>query len=348
MSTFYDQLVIIRRFLRDPEANLWGNDLLRAIWDEVSDDFHARTNILMTVRAMPVPPRWQVSITQDWEYEYRPETGRDVHLCLSRNGQTWAYCAPFEAQIAAGIDGDEPGYANGAVTHPWEAWYLLPGEPVAFPQPDDLHAVYGMYYDYDPLYREMWGEILDGDLSWSYHEGEADTWYRRDMVSPAYYLYPRPSVFAAPDAAGDGVVTSVEGDTLDSEYGITVFRDGSTTDGEYGADIDVVDQDENVLMIYSQRPMPITGYGDALPWPDWTLKYLRAGVLERAYRVQGDGQIESLAQHWGSRYELGIQAVSRYKRLKMEDRKYQLSTSTRGYGAGRNRGPRLPSTYPPI
>lgn len=347
MSTFAEQLAIVRRYLRDPDGNLWSTALLQELWGETQEDLHTRTDILMQVRAMPVPPRWEWSITLDWESEFCDSGTNSIYQWAMQRGGL-AYCQPYELQITASLDGTTADYGNGQITHPWEAWYLLPGLPVAMPYPDDTHVVYGLYYDYEPLYREMWGEILSGDLSWSYHQGEPTDWYRRDMVSQAYYLYPRASAYAAPDLEGDGSLQSYEDDTLSSEFGITIFRDSSTVDAEFGLDVDVIDQEDNVLMIYSKRPRPIEGYGDELEWPHWVLKYIRAGVLERAYRVQGDGQIESLAQHWGSRYELGIQAIARYKRLRMEDRKYRLSPSVQGYGEGRNRGPRLPSTYPAI
>lgn len=347
MTTWATQLERIRYYLRDPEGNLWSEALLRALWEEAADDLQARTGVLERVRVMPVPPRWQVSVTYDWEWAYRPETGRDVWWALRHQGQYYTHCAPFEAQAYLGVDAAESDYGVAAVIHPWEAWYALPGAPVPFPWPDDLHALRAAYYDEEPIEQDLWGQVVGATQAWSYVQGIPDTLYRVDVVSPAYFLTPRPSTDGDNELSGTGPVSYVDGDTLESEYGEITRRTTGTTDSELGVSVDVVDAADNVLLVYVASPSPVTGAGDELEWPDWICKYLRAGVLERAYRVQGDGQIESLAAFWGSRYELGLQAVNRYKRLRCEDRVYCLATREAAPLRTRQ-GPRLPSGYPAL
>jgi hypothetical protein len=348
MTIWAEELKILRRYLRDPDGRIWGGDVILDAYNETQDDLQRRLGLYHTVRVMPSPPRWQISYLHDWEWEFRAVPGRAVWWALRHHGQGATYCAPFEDQALVGYDAAESEYGTAAVIHPWEAWYALPGAPVPYPWPDDLTELRAIWHDEEPVHYIERRRLGVEDSGYTYREGSAQAWWRDDATSPAYYLYPRPSTDGANYLSGEGPVQYVGGDTLGSEYGVTTLRTTGATDGETGIAVDVVDAADNVLMVYEARPRQVATPGDLLDWPDWALRYVRYGTLERLYRVQGDGQIESLALYWGSRYELGLEALKRYARMRHEDRDYRLATKGVEPSGARRRGPRLPPEYPPI
>lgn len=343
--TWYTELTLLRRYLRDPDGNIWDEALLRELYNEVQDDFQTRTGILETIRAMPVPPRWQMAYAFEWEWDHID--GSQAWWTLRHQQHHFTYSAIWEVQEQYGFTGDAPDPGNAWV-HPWEAWYAAaPGRPVPMPWPDDYANTKAMYHDEEPLDYDPRKLVTSNDPSWQTREGEPDSYHRLDRINQCYYLYPRPSTVTWNDVSGTGMATSVSGDTTDAEVGVVVRRTGSWLSDNLGLTVDVVDTEDNVLMVYDQLPTRMASMGDAPIWPSYLLKYVRYGVLSKAYQVNNDGRIESLASFWRMRYELGARAIKRFMRARREDRNYRLHTPGTPRSVSR-RHPRLPSTYPPI
>jgi len=113
---------------------------------------------------------------------------------------------------------------------------------------------------------------------------------------------------------------------------------------EEGIATEVLDADDNLLMIYDALPADVDSPGDEIEIPDYLTKYLRYGVLEKAYMANTDGHIPSLAVYWRGRYALGIEAAKRFRLKRSKDRDYALRPAR----PARRRLSRLPDGYPAI
>jgi hypothetical protein len=109
--------------------------------------------------------------------------------------------------------------------------------------------------------------------------------------------------------------------------------------------VDIVDTVSNVFMVYAVSPIDMIAGGDEPDFPVFLRKYIRAGVISRAYAGNNDGRIRSLGDYWAMRYNLGVEFTKRYRRNRQQDRDYRLTTH--GMPARRSyRHPRLPDGYP--
>jgi len=98
-------------------------------------------------------------------------------------------------------------------------------------------------------------------------------------------------------------------------------------------------------MIYDVDPTNIETASDDGDFPDFLKKYIRYGVISRAYGANTDGRIQSLSDYWSIRYLAGVEATKKFSRNRNNDRDYRLITG--GASTRRTRRhPRLPSTYP--
>ena len=144
-----------------------------------------------------------------------------------------------------------------------------------------------------------------------------------------------------------GPVHFVAGDTTESEIGNITQRTGSFLTYEVGVATDVLDAAGNIVLVYDVAPVPVTGTGDRLDYPDFMSKYVRYGVLGRAYMANTDGYIPSLANYWNQRYRLGVKALKHYRANKARNRARRFATET--LSARRTiRHPRLPDGYPVV
>ncbi len=417
MSTLSGEITRLRRYLRDPDGNVWSDDLLLDLWAEVSHDLQQRTRVLETATGINIAPSWPASILFEWEWAYMGKSR--AHRAL-RPQQGYTVSAVWETQQYAGLT-PSSSETGTMYTHPWEAFEISPAEPPYWPLPHDFGTMRAAYHDREPIVPVRREEIRT-DSTWKTHAGEP--WaYIPEEGERSFTLYPRPSAKWVDDA-GEGPIQYVDGDpdgvlastaknvtaitnanpgvvtaathgfsTGDIVYfdanigGMTDVQENSytatrvgddsfsigvdtTTYGTYtsggtvslveshdsgtitygdttftsseGVGLSWVPEDDTIFLYYRQRPPEPQGWGDDAVWPSFLLKYVRYGVLARAYRANTDGRIPSLASFWGERYQIGVKAVERYALNR-------ISAVRRGLRMPRRpqkRLPKLPSTYP--
>jgi hypothetical protein len=338
-----DQLQILRRFLRDPAGNVWGEALLRDYWNEVSQDLQSQTSILEEVAVIPLPPRFHYSYVHDWEMGFLE--GNVTCNVLKQQGGYYAACYIWEVQEHFNIEADISDKGSGTFTHPWEAWELNPGVPVPLPFPSDLQAVRALYYDHKPLGFESRKSIERNDISWALREGEPISYSRSDEYSNNWFLYPRPSSVANNDVEGEGMVTSVSGDTTGSETGFLSQRTGTVLSAEHGLAVDVLEGTDQVIIYYDVQMLDVGSLGDSLQWPDYLLKYVRHGTIAKAFGANTDGRVPEMEAFWAQRYRIGIGLINNLVSKRKSDVDYRFRTQ--GLPSRRNRRhSRLPSGYP--
>ena len=123
--------------------------------------------------------------------------------------------------------------------------------------------------------------------------------------------------------------------------------EGEEDTHDLGIHTDLVTTADALFLAYDFAPKEITSfYGSDCDWPDWSLKYVMYGTLERAFGADTDGYIPSLRDYWKARKDIGIEALKRFKRMRLTDRDYRLGGAARKVPRGR--GPSLPAGYPAI
>ncbi len=146
--------------------------------------------------------------------------------------------------------------------------------------------------------------------------------------------------------SGEGAAFAASEDTEDATAGIIATRSGSF-DPDDGMPVDVISAVNSVFMIYEASPIDMVTEFDESSFPNFMLKYIRHGVVSRAYGGNNDGKIRSLSEFWAIRYQFGINAVKKYLLLKKQDRDYRLTT--KGVGTRRTvHHSRLPAGYPAV
>ena len=336
------EIVRLRRFLRDPDANIWSNDLLLGIWNEIQNDLQSRTRILEDVAVLPIPPRFQHSYMHECEREF---AGDNAYRCLFHQEGHFAFTTPSEVQQAFGVAGNTTA-AGTTYTHPLEAWFETPAYPPRIPLPSNFHSAKGVYHDEIPIPYVERRQIEKTDPSWRSRSGVPNAYTRESDEDNQILLYPRPSTVVWNAEVGEGMVTSVSGDTTGAEVGVISQRTGNLLTDESGFAVSVLDAADNVVLPYVVEPTEVDGVGSELDFPAFLTKYIRWGTLERAYQANTDGLNPDLARHWGRRYKLGLKAIGHYKSIRSRDRNRRFVSESAPAIRRRIRHPRLPDGYP--
>lgn len=338
------ELEKLRVYLRDPNGLIWSEAFLRHLYNDVQQDLQHQTNVLEDVTAQRVPQLYHMSYQNDWEFAFLPSTLTQFYQCLSVHDQV-VLCHRWEVQQWTGIPADIADY-GAHFTQPWEAYSSLgAGEVVKQRFPSNCNSVKFIAYDESPIESTSRKAVQSGDSSYVTTQGSPCAYYPCDETDNSYVLYPRPSVAFQSDVAGDGVAFYASGDTESDETGLIAVRDDSTPSASIGAAVDIIDTVNNVFMIYDVSPDDMVSLNDEPDYPEFLRKYVRYGVVSRAYGANTDGKIQSLSDYWGVRYELGVQFVRRYVRNRRKDRDYRFVTQGMNPVRGR-RHPRFPSNYP--
>jgi hypothetical protein len=335
-----DTLTRIRRLLRDPDANIWSEDYLRHIYNDVQQHFQQKTLFLEEVWIQRVPGLYHGAYLYDWEHVYLGSEREYQALVLHDD-----YCIsyPWEAQEITGLTGDATD-SGAHFTQPWEAYVgLTPGEPARVRWPSNCNSLKWAAYDERPVCASSRKTVQSADSSYITTQGTPTTLYEWD--EDQYVLYPRPSSGFANELDGEGMALFADGDTEDTTSGTVAVR-STSFDAGAGMSVDIVDAADNLFLVYRASPTDMATAADEGDFPLFLVKYLIYGVVARAYAANTDGRIPSLGVYWKSRYELGISFTRRYIRNKRQDRDYRMVTP--GVHGRSRRLPRLPDTYPPL
>jgi hypothetical protein len=204
-----------------------------------------------------------------------------------------------------------------------------------------------MAYDEEPIYAATRKNIQSCDASYVTTQGSPYAYYPHDETDNSYILYPRPPVAFQNDIAGEGMALYAAGDTEDDETGLIAVRDDSIPSGSLGASVDIIDTVNQVFLVYDVTPNDVTTISDDPAFPVFLRKYIRYGVISRAYGANTDGRIQSLSEYWKIRFDLGVNFTKKFVRNRRQDRDYRMVT--KGLTARRSRRhPRLPDTYPHV
>ena len=341
------ELAKLRRALRDPDGNIWTDIFLRHTWNDIQQDLQKKTKALEDVTSQRIPQLYHYSYMYDWEYGYLPSKWSQFNQCLLQH-DAYIICHRWEAQAITGIDSAVNEYGIN-FTQTWEAYMgpSLAGHEIRQRFPQNFNQVKYMAYDEEPISATTKKRVQSSDPSFVTRVGRSFSYYPYDEVDNSYVLYPRPSVSFANDIVGEGVAFYAAGDTESDTTGIIATRDDSTPSASFGASVDIVGTVDQVFLVYDVSPNDVANYDDEPDFPEFLRKYIRYGTVARAYGSNTDGRIQSLADYWQTRYDVGVRFIKQYVRNRRQDRNYRLTTKV--VESRRNRRlPRLPDGYPAI
>lgn len=347
MATWSDHLSKIRRYLRDPAGNIWSDDLLKTIFNDIQKEFQHKTGILENVMALRTPPLYQQSYMYDHEWNQLPSANSQFYQVFHYHQQSNTVCSyNWEGQVLNRVNDAAP--EEGArFTQPWEAFMsLAPATYVPYRFPSNFESLKFITWDREPIGFTTRKEIQRRDSAYITHVGRPIAYYRPDDLDNSFVPYPKPSTAWTDELVGgeSGMVLFNSNDTVDAETGTIIVRDGTVLETQTGVSVDLINTDDNIFIGYDMTPDDMVDIHSVTDFPTYINKYIIYGVLSRAYRVNNDGNIPSLADYWDFRFNLGLQMINQFKFKRMQDREYRLGTQTRI--TKRKPHPSLPSTYP--
>ena len=338
--------VRIRRFLRDPDGNIWSDAQLMHFWNDEQLEFGRTGTPDEAVTILRHPAPYKMAYLFPWEWHYgNPDHGNAYRALIYHRPWQGACGYNWEAQ-AAGINSGSATARGTQYTQPWEAYIGIdPAQMSPMWLPEDFQEVIFAAYDKDPLEFITWKDLQGQDRTFSSYAGEPRQYTVRDDVSNEFYLYPRPGA-VWDDSGGEGVLIDADWAAAADETGLGIDLTAAETDADLGAALESLRIDGNVLLIYRRQAQAIAATSEEPNITPYLRKYIEYGVLAKAYRANTDGQIKSLADYWQWRKDLGQQILQRFKWKRLQDRNFQLASQNPA--PRRRRGPRLPSTYPAV
>lgn len=339
----------LRRFLRDPDGNIWSDSLILRLFNDEQKHFQNAINLAEDVQAVRIPPMFQMSYMHQWEWRHADHTGYNYQCFNVYDPADMVFTYWYESEIIANQTSFTAD-SNYHFTHPWEAFAsgVTPGDTPPLWCPRKFSRVVAMYWDKKPLDPTTKKEITRDDRTWRTRTGEPQKYRRLDTLENFIALYPIPSSVTWNDFTGDGSVLITREDDTNSGTGFIYDASGTMSNQTSGVATDIIDPDDNnLLMVFKVVADDLEADDDESDLPAYLTKYVEFSVLERAFGANTDGKIKTLANYWGLRREIGQKALEMFKSKRRVDRDYCLKTpgvpprSTR-------RHPKLPDEYPAV
>jgi hypothetical protein len=323
---FQDSLTKLRRFLRDPDGDIWSDDDLLAHWNDALIEIAQKTHILEKVLCLRWPPEYDWVVTFDWEKVF-------VEGDILNFGELWQVrnvMVTFPWEAGYYLDSLDAGGEGYVIMHPWELAHTNAGHTVYFNLHNQAYRIKLMSYDRDIVEPRLQQEIAIEDRWYKTVVGRPRYYWQRDEYTNQVALYPRPSAT----------------DLQETDYTELLGEPGMITNlgwldyADIGIKFDIVDNENALLCIF--EPIPRAAIFDSdNEFPPWMIKYVEYATLERAYSADTDGFIPSLRDYWTYRKEVGIQAIKKYKTARLKDRNFCLNPGRRAQKST----PKLPYGY---
>jgi len=214
--TLADSLTRIRRFLRDPNGDIWTDDDVKTYFNDAQKEVAQKVRLLTRIETSYYPPQYTWSYLFDFEHEYvEGDEYRPLHLHMQTGS---VRCYPWETAIwpetiTTGDDG-------ARFIHPWESEYCSPAEAVPVPLHAKFEAMKYAAFDNSPLDMMTERELMKWDANYRTRTGKVEYYYIPDEYRNQVILYPRPStvVWQFEDHTGTLDTTTAYSDTNTMAY----------------------------------------------------------------------------------------------------------------------------------
>lgn len=193
---WFEQKKRIRRYLRDPDGNIWSDAILLRLYNNAQQDVARVYGILEEVDVIRVPPLFEGAYLYDWEWRYTNNAAGWVHQALTLWDQGgYVFSSRWEPEQLTRNASNTPEFGDNYV-HPWEAWMTLSASPATAPPiwfPDGFHKTVGVYWDRKPLIPTTKKELMQTDRTWRTRSGLPQFYYRGEALENYHFIYPFPA-----------------------------------------------------------------------------------------------------------------------------------------------------------
>jgi hypothetical protein len=196
-----EQLTRIRRWVRDPDANIFTDNFLMRLFNDEQHRVFSELGLVDTVKVVRTHPAFQDAYLHEWEWPYTGHSGGEVYQAFAYlDAEAAAYTAIWEPEHFKGYDAFTLDVGT-QYTQPWEAWMAdAPAFPPPIPMPADFHEATLIAYDRRRLEPEDLGSIQDLDPSWRTQRGTPVGYWRHQKNDNWIYLWPLPNLTWADSA----------------------------------------------------------------------------------------------------------------------------------------------------
>lgn len=335
--TLTDTLTKLRRFLRDPDGDIWTDADLLVYWNDAQLDVAQKTLVLARVEAHHYPPEYDYAYTHDWEQAY---IGGDSY-CPFEVSQTRAGLSFTHVwESAYYLDSVTTTQSNYRITHPWEGAYVTPDRFIPVKLHEQLDRMLFCAYDQEQITPASRREIAAANPYYQTQTGAPVNYWRIDDYTNQMVLYPQPAMVIR-----NYSYTEVLDDPATYPNPVTTSSEEWLDATDTGLIIDVINIGDSLFTVYMALPTDISAWTDETALPPWFLKAIECGALERAYGADSDGFIPSLRDYWKIRKDLQIKLIAKYKVLRLTDRDFVMGSFPK---PARSRRGRLPAGYPAV
>lgn len=192
--TWQNNLSRIRRFLRDPDANIWTEALLKNLFNDAQRDIQMKTNYLDDVQSVRVPPMYDFSYLQEWEWPFLSSTTGNYQALRYHQQAEVVFCYRWEPQAVWGLVEATAPDEGVHFTQPFEGFMgEVPGDIVPLQFPTGFHNATFVAWDNEPIEFITLKTIQQDAPSWVGRSGEPFAYWRPDKFENQFCLYPTPS-----------------------------------------------------------------------------------------------------------------------------------------------------------
>lgn len=217
-----DQIIRLRRFLRDPRGNIWSDALILRLFNECQREIQQKTRVLEDVQSVQIPPLFAMSYLQDFESAFPYGKFEPTYQAFHYYQESeYVISSPFEGQILSDFDEDFTEESGMHFTHPWEGFVATPADIIPLRLPEGFYEAVMVAWDDGPIDYLTQKEISQNDPTWKTRQGEPYGYWRPDVTEPYFCLFPQPSAPVWDDDAPD--------DPEESEYACSQEWENSTT-----------------------------------------------------------------------------------------------------------------------
>ena len=193
--TWAEQLVRIRRFLRDPDSGIWSDAFLLRLYNDEQFELFNKLGMNETVKAVRIPPMFYSTYLQDWEWTYTDHADGEVWKSFQfHDAEETVFTSTWESQALSEVDASETESGHH-FTHPWEAFAdgVTPGDIPPLHAADGFHRMLFIAFDRQPIEALTLKSIASDDPSWRTRTGTLQGYYRDETISDYLMPYPIPS-----------------------------------------------------------------------------------------------------------------------------------------------------------
>ena len=235
---WFNQKKRIRRFLRDPDGNIWSDAMLLRLYNNAQQDVAREYGKIEGVDVIRIPPIFQGAYLYDWEWRYSSPLEGWTHQALSLWDQGgYVFSSRWEPEELTRGSSNTPAFGDN-YTQPWEAWMVLSASPATSPPvwfPEGFDKTIGLYWDKDPLIPTTKKELMQDDRTWRTRSGSPQMYYRSESLENYHFIYPFPSTVDWDDIVQQITTVSYVGtfDWEDTYYGCDFITTEDSTNEQW-------------------------------------------------------------------------------------------------------------------